>query len=424
MFDRSVRFILVLFISAWVVRYLGPEQYGYLSIALALTALVTPVIRLGLDTIIVQHLVNDPAAQPVLLGTTFLLRLIAAILMGAVLVALSGVLYSDSGVIALLTLFLIVGVAAESCDVIDLWNQSQLRSVDTVIARSVAFAGSSALKLAAIFMQAPLEVFGLLYLADSVLYAVLLVLVFKRSGGEIRTWTWDWPLARRLLRLSAPLIISAFAVSLYMRIDQIMLSLMLPASAGERAVGIYSVAVRLSETWYFIPVAIIGSVFPMIIESKQTDEALYRNRMQRLFNILVLLSYSVSLLVMLTAPVIIELLFGAEFLEASAQLIILTWAGVWVCLGTARSYFLHTELRLPITMWTTVMGAVLNIVLNFIFIPSLGGLGCAIATLISQIIASHLGGYFFKSIRFIAQAQTRALFWPNPFFGKSGKDVL
>jgi PST family polysaccharide transporter len=48
---------------------------------------------------------------------------------------------------------------------------------------------------------------------------------------------------------------------LYMRIDQIMLGQMV----GNETVGIYSAAVRITEVWYFIPMAIVASVFPSII---------------------------------------------------------------------------------------------------------------------------------------------------------------
>lgn len=423
MLDRVLRFVLVILVSAWVVRYLGAEQYGYLSIAMALTSIAVPVIRLGLDTIIIQRLVDDTSLKSVLLGSAFGLRIVSSLVIGVLLVGIAFTVYADNPVIGLITLFMVIGIIAESIDVIDFWNQSQLKSVHTVLARSLAFLASNVLKVLAIVAQAPLEIFGLLYLVDSTLYGVMLVIMFTRNGGTLRSWRWNKQLSIELLKRCAPLIISAFAVSLYMRIDQIMLSLLLPQDVGERAVGIYSIAVRLSETWYFIPTAIIGSVFPMIIESKRTDEVLYRKRIQRLFNTVTLVSYVIVLPLTFTAHIIIDLLFGVEFSEATAQFVVLTWAGIWVLLGVARSYLLHTESRLSLTMWTTIGGAILNIVLNFALIPSLGGLGCAIATLIAQIITAHLSGYLSADVRFIAQAQSRSLIWPNPFSRNARKSV-
>ena len=57
------------------------------------------------------------------------------------------------------------------------------------------------------------------------------------------------------------MIFAGMVVSVYMKIDQVMLKEMLDA----KAVGIYAAAVKLCEAWYFVPTAVTVSLFPAIM---------------------------------------------------------------------------------------------------------------------------------------------------------------
>jgi O-antigen/teichoic acid export membrane protein len=81
--DNIVRMGVGLFVGVWVARYLGPEQYGVFSYALAFVALFASVASIGLDEIATRNLVRDPAAKNKILGTTFILKLIAGIVIFA-----------------------------------------------------------------------------------------------------------------------------------------------------------------------------------------------------------------------------------------------------------------------------------------------------------------------------------------------------
>lgn len=184
--DRVIRLVLVLLVSAWVTRYLGAEQYGYLSIAQAILALAIPLLRLGMDTLIIRLLVEGDYAREAVLGTGFVIRLLAALVALPTVVIFTALAYPHNLVIALIAAMLGVAALAESFDVIDFWNQSQVAARRTVIARNAAFIVTSGLKVGAILLEQPLEVFGLLYALDTALYVALLVGVYQRSGGAHR----------------------------------------------------------------------------------------------------------------------------------------------------------------------------------------------------------------------------------------------
>jgi len=171
-----------------------------------------------------------------------------------------------------------------------------------------------------------------------------------------------------------------------MKIDQVMIKNMLDA----KAVGNYAIAVRLSEVWYFIPMAITNSLIPAIINAKKISEKLYYERLQKLYDLMTWLSIGISLPIMLLSTKIIELLFGIQYQEAAGVLKIYVWAGVFVFLGVASSQYLLAENYIKIEALRTVIGAIVNIILNIVLIPIYEIQGAAIATVISYFVSTFV----------------------------------
>ena len=180
-----------------------------------------------------------------------------------------------------------------------------------------------------------------------------------------------------------------------MRIDQVMLGEML----GAKSVGFYSAANRISEIWYFIPVSIASSVFPAIISSKAINQEIYLDRIQKLYDFMSLISISVSVVVTLCSKQIISILYGAAYIEASPILSIQIWSGVFVAMGVARGKWLLSENLQHVGYWYVGISMIVNVIGNFILIPSYGGLGASVATLLAQATTSLGAPALFRSTR-------------------------
>ena len=139
------------------------------------------------------------------------------------------------------------------------------------------------IRISLILFQAPLIIFALALLVQSLFIAIGLVGFYRVSGQFMRTWHASWEQAKRLLRDSWPLIITALATVIYVRIDKIMLAWMV----GDKEVGVYSAAVYVTELWYFVPIVIASSVFPAIVLSRHTQsESVYQKRIQFFYDVM------------------------------------------------------------------------------------------------------------------------------------------
>jgi O-antigen/teichoic acid export membrane protein len=213
---------------------------------------------------------------------------------------------------------------------------------------------------------------------------------------------------RRLMDEAWPLVFANLAIIVYMKIDEVMLRQLV----GSKAVGIYSSATRLSEVWYFLPMALSVSVLPALVRAKEGGAEAYRARMQQYFDLSAGVAYALSIPIALAAPWIIRVAYGAEFVEAGPILAVHIWASIFVFLGVARSQWLVNEKLQRFYLAATLAGAVANIGLNFVLIPRWNGLGAAWATVVSYALAGWIASYFHPSVRATAGMQTRALLFP------------
>lgn len=397
-----------LLVGVWVARYLGPEQFGLLNFAQALTGLFGAFAGLGLQGIVVRDIVREPGGAKLTLGTAAVLQLIGGLLSFLLILVVIATLRPDD--VLARTIVAILGslMLLNASQIAVYWFESQVQSKYTVWVQNSVFLVFAAIKVLLILQQAPLIAFVWATLAEAAAVALILLIALWKWGLALTSLRVSAERAKILLRDSWPLIISGIAIMIYMKIDQIMLGQMI----GDQAVGIYSAVVRISEVWYFIPMSIVASVFPAILEAKKLNEAEYRARLQKLYDLMVWLSVSVALPMTFVATPLVELLFGQAYVAAGTILAIHIWASVFVFLGVASDKWFLVENRQLLGLQRTILGAIANIVLNFMLIPKYGVIGAAIATVISQVLAAWL----FDAI----QEVTRPMFYMklaamNPF---------
>ena len=408
--EQVLRMLVGLFVGIYVARYLGPEQFGVYSYVVAFVALFGAVANLGLDGIVVRDLVNQPDERDSYLGTAFWLKQIGALLMLATLAI--AVRFTSNDAITNLYIFIIAsGLIFHSFAVVDSYFQSETLSKYVSIAKLIQLALSSVLKLYLIFIQADLFWFVLVSVIDQITLALSLAFAYRRQqiGSFLRHF--DLGAAKAMLKNSWPLILSGMAVMLYMRIDQIMIKEML----GEREVGVYSAAIRLSEAWYFVPMIIATSLFPAIVKARKVDQELYNMRLQSLYTIMIYFAVGVALPVALMAEHIVAILYGVQYQEAGRVLSIHVWSGIFVGLGVVNGQWFLAENLQGLAIRNTLIGAGANVILNYILIPLYGVPGAAVATFIAGVVGC-LSLLLHTKTRGRFLAMTRALI-PN-------KDVL
>ena len=379
--------ILSMIIAFMIARHLKAANFGDLSFADAFTTIVAAVAALGLDSFIIREIIVEPEKRDEILGTSLLLRLGVSILLIPITIGIYLFFhhYAEQPGASLTWIIVILsfGSLFKSFNIIDSYFQSQVASKYVVQVQNVCVILSAVVKMLLVFFNMPLIYFAISLTFDSLILAGGLVYMFHKKGLSLSKFTFSRNRAMGLLKKSFPLILSAVMVSIYMKIDTVMLK-----SEGSIEVGIYNAAAKISEAWFFIPMAIVTSVFPAIIHARKTDLPRYNKRLGNLYDLLVYISLPAAVFISFFGSDIIHILYGNTFDGAGPMLSIHIWSGIFVFLGMASSQYLLAEVYTMISFQRTATGAVANILLNLWLIPLYGGVGASIATLIACFIST------------------------------------
>ena len=379
-FDRTIRIFGGLFIGVWIARYLGPEFYGVLNYVIAYTALFSFLAKLGLDQIVVREIVKRPDQKDLILGTAFALKFIGSLFLLATVVSTT-LIFKDHNLFYFV-LIISLGYVFQSFDVIDLFFQSHIQSKFTVLARNCAFVVVSSLRVILILKNFALIYFVWMAFFEIFLTSILLLFFYIRNHQKILCWKFDLNIAKELIKYSWPLMAGILFVDIYMRIDQVMIGTLL----DNVQLGIYSAAVNLSRFWYFIPVAIVQSVFPRFVQLKDKDNNRYYNNLIRLYSVMFWLGAIAGITTLIWGDEIIYFLYGHEYESSFSALVFNIWAGIFVAQSLARSIWIVSENMQKYRLAIQSITMVGNVIANAFLIPIWGIAGAAAATLLSQAI--------------------------------------
>jgi len=404
--EQILRMIAGFLVGVWVARYLGPEKFGLFSYALAFVALFQGIAKLGLDGIIVRDLVKEPEKTLVYLGTSFWLKILGGAVAFLVIAVIS-YLTADNFETFLFINIVSAGLIFQSFEVIDFYYQATVQAKYISIRKIIQLILLSCIKIYLVLIKAGLIWFVVVTLFDAISLSIFTYVIYKKQGLPSFFKCFDRGLGRKLIKDGFPLLLSSIAVMVYMRIDQVMIKNML----GDREVGLYSASVKLVEIWYFIPMVITSSLFPAIINAKKISEKVYNDRLRKLFVSMIVLSFVISLKIAIFADYIVYFLYSESYKEASSILRISIWASIFVFIGVATSQWFLAENLQKLSLYRTIYGAIINVILNLFLIPIFGARGAALATVISYMIAGYLSLFWNKKTIMLGKNVTLSLFY-------------
>ncbi len=391
--DNVLKQVINLIVGVFLARYLNPEGLGSISYASTYMQLINPIALLGINAIAIKEFVNHQENANKTIGTTFYLKLFSSF--SAFLILAFCAFYLESNPL-MRNYILIIGLSylLYPFQTIDFYFQANLKAKYTVISQQIATVVAALLKIIGMIKGFPVEFFVWLILVELIISTTSQLIIYKFKI-VIPKWAFDKSLAIRMLKESFPIIFTGFFIVIYMRVDQLMIQKMLDT----KSVGNFSAAIKLSEAFYVVPGIIAGSLFPAIINGLKISREEYLNRMQRLYSVFTLLCVVASLFVIIFSDIIVSVLYGEAYSGTAAVLRVHFCNSIFVFFGVAYSQAFIVEGMQRFTTINTIVGAILNVFLNLYFIPRIGIVGAAIATLIAQFYSGFFCLLLFPKTR-------------------------
>ncbi len=400
--ERVVRLAVVLGTGILVARYLGPELFGQLNYATGFVGLFFALTTMGLDEIIVRDLVRTPERKNELLGTSAVIKLGGSIIL-VLLVVLSTVVRDLSSLSASLIIVIAVAELLRPFGVIDWYFMAHVRSRQTVLVQMAQVFISAGFKILLVVTEQPLIYFAWVYVLEGLVLGIGYVIMYARDGVSIFAWRYTRSMAGYLLGQSWPLVIYGMALYIQAKIDQVMIFDVLKSRVGEAAaneeVGQYSNALKMIEALGFLPVIVQKSLAPAITSAKVRSEELYADRLLNQYRLMFLMFLITAVPLYFTAEPIMVFLYGEEFRPSGFLLSLFAIRLFFTNMGVGKASFITNESLFKYSLMTAVVGAVINIGMNFFLIPEYKAIGAIWATIGSFTVSIILMDLLFHGTR-------------------------
>ncbi len=235
----------------------------------------------------------------------------------------------------------------------------------------------------------PLVAFAVVAALEGMITAIGLIVVYKSFKTDTR-WIFLKQTGIKLLKESWPYVMSGLSVAIYMRIDQVMIRNML----GSAQLGIYAVAVPLSQVWFVLPMSLATSLAPYLARKKTIGEAAYYAFLLKIFRFFGLTALLISLFMYAGSDYIVRFLYGEAYKDASLILGIHIFSCVFVFQALAQSLWIVNEGKGIIQTYQTLVGAFTALILNYLLIPLYGINGAAVTAVLSYAMAGVFSNIF------------------------------
>lgn len=395
--EKLLRLTGAFLVSAWVARYLGPQQFGTLAFAMGLVAMIGFLGSLGLESLVVRDLVQHPERESRIASSYFSLRLAGAALVPLIACGYVAVTNPGDRELLLVVGILASGVLFTSFDVVDCVLQARHEARAASLIRAGAFLAGAVAKCALVLAGAPLAGFALASILELLVAAWMYRLLMKRLGVEVSLRKADRAEAGGLLVDGRAMILSGLTVIIYSKIDLLVVGELV----SKEALGSYAIAAAMCGAWNMLGTSLTQAYAPHISATRAVDSARYISLLRRFLLVMLGSSVAGSLLLATMSPWIFDFLLGPAYAEGSKLFSLLVWSSVPVFLGVATSQIIVNEKLYWLSLLRTGLGLVTMLAL---IVPALafGASGVAVLVVISSAVAT--GAILFSSA-------ARAILW-------------
>lgn len=379
--DKLARLFIGLITMAMIARHIGPEAFGIWNYAIALTAIVGSLAILGLDKVVVKEVVSNPERQNSIIASTLAIRFVAGIVAFLFCAAIVFATKQHSPVYLYCTIITALNIVLLSFDVFDYFYQAKNEVHKVIIPKVTFFVSFCIIKIVFVYFNGTLLHFVWLSFAELLLTYLTILTFYLKDGNRLFT-VIRLSEIKYLFRHSWPLMFTGVLILLYVKADQLLLdTLGTPVQLGE-----YAAAARISELWYALPTVLATALLPGLISKRHEDIPAYLHAMERWLRLSFWVSTAIAVVMTFSSATIAQWLYGAQFPKSGIILSIHIWANIPVFLSTALMQYQLIEGAYKTNLYASSAGLVVNIAINILLIPSMGGVGAAIATVVSYII--------------------------------------
>ncbi|MCL0070516.1 flippase [Dehalococcoidia bacterium] len=385
-------YLLAFLYMMYIARYLGPADFGTLSFALAFTGIFSIFGDLGLGQLTVREVARDKTLASKYLTNIAIMKIILAVItfgLIALTINLMGYPQETITVVYLIGLSVIFMAFTQMFySIFQAFERVEFQAIGQMLNAALLLAG------AIIVIKLGLDVvtFASLFVLVSLLTLAYSFIIVRRKISNPplvwspRTMELDWDFWKPTIKEALPFGLSMISIAIFHWIDTVMLSLM----KGDTVVGWYNASYRLTLAFLCIPAALNFAIFPVMSRFYMTSQNSLRLSTEKYFKYMAIVGIPLGLGTTLLAHRIIPLIFGAEYTPSIIVLQILVWSSVFIFMNSTFGRLFESSNKQIIVTKIVGICALLNVILNLIFIPKYSYIAASATTVATEFTALAL----------------------------------
>ncbi|MBE0525080.1 MAG: flippase [Methanosarcinales archaeon] len=384
--------ILSLVLIIYIARILGDSGFGKYSFAFAFTSLFLLFLDPGIHSLTIRDIARKKDLAGKYMSNILIMKTFLSILAFVLIVFTINIM--DYPVETRLAVY-IVGIytimtsfSQLTRGVFRAFEKMEYEAILNILERLI-FVSSG---LIVLFMGYGLvEVVSVFLIAGVINILASFAITFRKFSSPV--FEIDLEFWKYLIKEGLPFGLAMIFITIYIKIDTVMLSVM----KGDAVVGWYSAAYQIPLAVALISAAFMESIYPTMsrLHGSSRDSLIFTY--EKSFKLLAIIVFPIAVMITLFSKEIISILYGEMYVNSIFALQVLIWFTVFEFFCYLLYVTLASMDKQRINTLTTGFCAALNILLNFLLIPTYSFIGAAIATVITYILLFFLNFYFVSS---------------------------
>jgi len=378
--QHGIKFLVGFFVTLYLARYLGPEEYGLFSLSISYILLFSIFSDLGLSEILVRDFVSKKDTE-LILSTSLILRTFGGFLSILFLLFFLKIFQEDS--ILVKSVIILSPIIIFKCfDSINNFFQSLNKNKFVALATIFSIIVGAIFTLVFIKLKKDYYYFISVYLFEFILLSICLLFFYIIFYKKL-TIRFSFKKAKEMLFESWPLIIAGASSVISTRIDQIFIGNML----SQNVLGNYSAAAKISEVWLILPMIYGRVIYPSLVQKKTENQNLYKTIVWKTILLFFIVGISGAGLITIFSDSLINILFGTKYDLASTYLSYYIWSTLPYFVLFIVYQLFYIEKIVQFGLIVSITSIVSNLTLNYFLIDLFGAKGAIIGTLIATCLS-------------------------------------
>lgn len=365
-----------------IARFVGVEGTGSYFVALSFTTIFAVGVDLGLSNVLVREVAKVKDRAEKYLGTILASKIVFAICTYVLAIVVAHLMGYDEYVLIMIYLSGITMVF----DSIHLSLYGVLRAYGNLRYEAIGIIASQAITLLLgstfIFFNFPIYFLILAFTIPSFLNACYVGYILTKVYHVSILPSYDAALFRLLAKMAFPFALAGIFTRVYSYID----SILLLKIAGNVAAGWYSVPVKITSAFQFVPLAFVAALYPKFSEYHETNKEQFSRLFYAAVKYLLVLALPISVGIGVLSRDVILTVYTDAYANSILPLQILIASMVFSFMTFLIGAVLNATNRQGIHTGIMATVMVVNIIANIILIPRYGVVGASGAALFGGVL--------------------------------------